>query len=89
MQKIALFTALILVYFTYCGRAIDLSDECKVVVQRQLETWSEDPVNFPVRAQGDRTSKIPDIIIWDPLTSIVLDLVCPKSNKMERWPVCS
>ena len=76
----------------YCkrhsGRAIALSDECKVVVQRQLETWNKDPVSFPVRVQGDRTARIPDIIIWDPLTTIVLDLVCPNCHlalRATRW----
>ena len=88
MQKIALFTVFILVYFTYCGSSIGLSHNCKVVLQRQLEAWSKDPVNFPVRVQGDRKSNIPDIVIWDPLTTTVLDLVRPNCHlalTATRW----
>ena len=78
----------VLFSFSYRASTIGISDDCKVMVQQQLQAWSKVPENFPVRVQGDRNLDIPDIIIWDPLTTTTLALLCPNCNlalRPTRW----
>ena len=68
--------------------SVKLSEECKTVIRYALEAWVKNPESFPYRVHGaffgshqrDRRM-IPDIIIWDPLTQLQMDLERPSCDE--------
>ena len=79
---------LLLLFLLRTASSVKLPEEWKMIIKRTLEAWMKNPECFPYRVHGTYFGslqrvyhKIPDIVMWDPLTQFEIDLVCPSCEE--------